>query len=87
MTNKTLIIVLIIILALGAIFFWKADQANAPEEGVACTMDAMECPDGSFVGRVPPQCNFAPCPGGNAVPEQSTPMFEDGTLPETEEGR
>lgn len=27
-----------------------------------CTMDARQCPDGSFVGRVPPSCNFAPCP-------------------------
>jgi hypothetical protein len=27
-----------------------------------CTMDAMQCPDGSYVGRVPPSCNFAPCP-------------------------
>lgn len=30
--------------------------------GVACTMDAKMCPDGSFVGRVPPLCQFAPCP-------------------------
>lgn len=35
----------------------------APDDGVACTMDAMQCPDGSFVGRVPPSCSFAPCPG------------------------
>ena len=31
-------------------------------EGVACTMEAKECPDGSFVGRQPPACEFAPCP-------------------------
>lgn len=30
---------------------------------VACTMDARVCPDGSAVGRVPPDCEFAPCPG------------------------
>lgn len=30
---------------------------------VACTMDARECPDGSYVGRVGPNCEFAPCPG------------------------
>lgn len=28
-----------------------------------CTMDAKQCPDGSFTGRVPPDCRFAPCPG------------------------
>lgn len=32
-------------------------------EPVACTMDAKICPDGSAVGRVPPSCEFARCPG------------------------
>lgn len=31
-------------------------------DGVACTMDAKICPDGSSVGRIPPDCEFAPCP-------------------------
>lgn len=31
-------------------------------EMIACTMDARECPDGSWVGRVAPDCDFAPCP-------------------------
>lgn len=30
---------------------------------VACAQDAKICPDGSSVGRVPPFCEFAPCPG------------------------
>jgi len=34
-----------------------------PRDQVACTMDAKMCPDGSAVGRVPPLCNFSPCPG------------------------
>ncbi|MFH0737478.1 MAG: hypothetical protein V1827_02180 [Candidatus Micrarchaeota archaeon] len=29
---------------------------------VACTADAKICSDGSAVGRVPPDCEFAPCP-------------------------
>lgn len=28
----------------------------------ACTADAKLCPDGSSVGRVPPNCEFTPCP-------------------------
>lgn len=32
------------------------------EVPVACTMDAKVCPDGSAVGRVGPDCEFAPCP-------------------------
>lgn len=30
---------------------------------VFCTQDARECPDGSFVSRVPPSCEFDRCPG------------------------
>jgi|GEM_PF-933999 len=32
-------------------------------EPVFCTMDAKICPDGTGVGRVGPNCEFAPCPG------------------------
>jgi len=38
------------------------------ETPVACTADAMICPDGSAVGRIPPDCNFAPCPSPTATP-------------------
>ena len=44
------------------------------EEQVFCTTEAKLCPDGSYVGRVPPSCEFAECPS------TSTPIFEDGTL-------
>eukprot|EP00797_Seminavis_robusta_P030259 Sro628_g178050.1 receptor-like protein kinase (990) ;mRNA; r:24176-27788 len=30
--------------------------------GGACTLDVFQCPDGDFVSRVPPHCDFAPCP-------------------------
>jgi hypothetical protein len=36
---------------------------NPADSAVACTMDAQICPDGSAVGRVAPDCQFAPCPG------------------------
>ena len=29
---------------------------------VFCTMEAKLCPDGSYVGRIGPKCEFAPCP-------------------------
>jgi len=31
--------------------------------GVACTMEAKQCPDGSYVGRSGPNCEFTACPG------------------------
>ena len=32
------------------------------ENQVACTQDAKLCPDGSYVGRTGPNCEFAACP-------------------------
>lgn len=33
-----------------------------PVDPVLCTQDVKECPDGSSVGRVAPNCEFGPCP-------------------------
>ena len=47
-------------------YFYRDDIINflsSKDEGlVACAMDAKICPDGSSVGRVPPDCEFAECP-------------------------
>lgn len=40
----------------------KNESAADSEESVFCTMDAKQCPDGSYVGRQAPDCEFAPCP-------------------------
>lgn len=36
-------------------------------ETVACTMDAKQCPDGSYVGRIGPDCEFATCPSAKEI--------------------
>lgn len=36
-----------------------------------CTMDVKICPDGSYVSRVSPDCNFTPCPS-TVVPTVSS---------------
>jgi len=41
----------------------SADEPIAPDEPVACTMEAKMCPDGTYVGRQGPHCEFSPCPG------------------------
>lgn len=41
---------------------------------VACTLDARICPDGSAVGRQGPDCEFAPCPGGEATSTEPVGM-------------
>ncbi len=38
-------------------------EAPSSEESVVCTMDAKLCPDGSYVGRTGPDCQFEACPG------------------------
>ncbi|MCL5433297.1 MAG: hypothetical protein M1524_04260 [Patescibacteria group bacterium] len=35
---------------------------TAENRGVVCAMDAKQCPDGSWVGREGPNCEFKPCP-------------------------
>jgi hypothetical protein len=41
---------------------WRCTGIKNPaEKPVACTMDAKQCPDGSYVGRIPPNCDFQLC--------------------------
>jgi hypothetical protein len=44
---------------------------------VRCTSDAKLCPDGSFVERVGPNCEFAPCPDAG-VSEQPSDARRQG---------
>lgn len=52
------------ILAGGGYFYYTAQ--NPPPSpvppGAVCTQDVKLCPDGSYVGRLPPLCQFANCP-------------------------
>jgi len=42
----------------------QQNQPGAPgQEQHACTLEAKLCADGSYVGRVGPNCEFASCPG------------------------
>lgn len=45
------------------IYFEGVPPQNSSPEQVFCTMDAKVCPDGTYVGRQGPTCEFAPCPG------------------------
>jgi hypothetical protein len=40
----------------------KPSASPIPSNTTACTMDARECPDGTFVGRSGPNCEFVACP-------------------------
>jgi hypothetical protein len=40
----------------------KATSTTNTSTPRACTMEAKLCPDGSYVGRTGPNCEFTPCP-------------------------
>lgn len=61
--NKALIVLIIL---LGLAGSWVSLRFIISKEPVACTTDAKLCPDGSYVGRIAPDCEFAECPSGNS---------------------
>ncbi len=67
---KGLLVTILILAVIGiAIYLWMDGDAELNNgETVFCTLDAMLCPGGSYVGRVPPACEFAECP----LPSTST---------------
>ena len=43
-------------------FKFSGASASPSATPMACTQEAKLCPDGSYVGRTGPNCEFAPCP-------------------------
>ncbi|MDR3642650.1 MAG: carboxypeptidase-like regulatory domain-containing protein [Candidatus Doudnabacteria bacterium] len=48
---------------------------------IDCTQEARQCPDGSYVSRSGPNCEFAACPSFHAVPTSSAPSLPPPSLP------
>ncbi len=59
--------VVLLVLAVIAGGFWYSSTMPQTEEQVFCTADAMQCPDGSYVGRSGPNCEFV-CPAATTTP-------------------
>jgi len=80
MNNKAFIFIFVaIVFVLGGYLYVSnpepVEYTNPnEEEQVFCTQDAMLCPDGSYVGRTGPNCEFAACP----IPADA--VMEDGTI-------
>jgi len=71
----------ILLLTAAAAYFVVSRQADESPGPIACTQDAMLCPDGSYVGRTGPDCEFE-CPGGNPSPTPTpTPPPAGGPIP------
>lgn len=50
------------------VLFAACNENNGEDEPVFCTEDAKLCPDGSYVGRQGPDCEFAACPEVEDIP-------------------
>lgn len=64
------------VLIVGTVMYYSFAQFAPAPGPVACTADAMLCPDGSYVGRTGPNCEFV-CPGATSTPG-STPVAGAG---------
>jgi len=63
--KKYLIALVVIIIIIAGVFLVKNKVVGPTAPiggGVACTMEAKQCPDGSYVGRTGPKCEFVACP-------------------------
>lgn len=75
MRNALIVLLILAVLGAGSYFLLKkgSDQGGF----TACTMEALMCPDGSYVGRSGPSCVFSACP---AMP------YVEGTLEQNQNG-
>ena len=60
MSVKKVVLILlgVALVSVGAVLLKESKQSESPEETTFCTMDAMQCPDGSWIGRTGPNCEF-----------------------------
>lgn len=75
MQTNTLWVVVGVVVLLAAGYLILAQPLGLPVPqpqggGVACTMEAKICPDGSAVGRTGPNCEFAACPSVSPPPDE-----------------
>ena len=77
--TNSIVIIGVIVLAAGVGYLFGNRQRGSPSAPVACTQEAKLCPDGSYVGRTGPNCEFAECPEIKPIP---TPGEEQVSLRE-----
>ena len=75
------IVALFLIIAVSSITYLFLKQRNSsnsilplPDDQVACTLEAKLCPDGTAVGRIGPNCEFAACPGEDSEMSDAEPQ-------------
>lgn len=80
MMRNTIVVGTLVLAVIVALWVINVRETQAPNEnGIACTQEAKICPDGSAVGRIGPNCEFAACPDVTAT--STTGGGGDGILP------
>ncbi len=64
MTRLPYLLVLALVLTIAAIVgvYYLASPNFFNGTGRGCTLEAKQCPNGTYVGRTGPNCEFTPCP-------------------------
>ena len=80
-----LTILLAIVITAGASYYIGVNKAGSKSTPIPaptinknkpCTQEAKVCPDGTSVGRVGPNCEFAPCPATETSQDSSKPGWK-----------
>lgn len=62
MNIKYIALIVVIIVSATGLVSARLIYKEKKQEAVFCTMEAKLCPDGSYVGRTGPNCEFTQCP-------------------------
>lgn len=68
------------VILISVFYFYRASAPSspaAPSEPVFCTQEAKLCPDGSYVSRTGPNCEFTSCPSASDAIIISSPAPEE----------
>lgn len=70
-----LIVIGVMIVGAAVFFYWRQTvqppPQPKPQQRAACTQEAKRCPDGSYVSRQGPNCEFAVCPNPPVPAQQA----------------
>lgn len=75
---KNILIVVVGLALIGLVYVFVKPSLRPIDGQVACSEEARRCLDGSYVGRIGPQCEFAACPD---VPVQSDSELPNAPVP------
>jgi hypothetical protein len=80
-TSRLFILILLAVtLSLTVLAVQSLANTSLVVDGQICTQEAKLCPDGSYVSRTGPNCEFAACPNANgAVCTQDAKQCPDGS--------